>query len=271
MPEFELEGSFSDYVAQALPYLRRYARALTGSQARGDQYTMATLEALLKDRSIAEDAPTIREGVFQCFHAIWSSSGRNMSVEEADNAAIQAYKHLAKLTENSREVLLLNTIEEFDLSQIARIINASVEEVEVLLDAALTEIAESASGRVLIIEDEPIIAEDIQDIVTDLGHRVVGIARTRAEAVELGKAEEADLILADIQLADNSSGIDAVNDLLGMHDAPVVFITAFPERLLTGDKPEPAFLISKPFSVAQVRSAVSQAMFFASTETLRAS
>ena len=131
--------------------------------------------------------------------------------------------------------------------------------------------ADSTSGSVMIIEDEAIIAMDIESIVAEMGHRVTGIARTRDEAVKLGKADVPDLILADIQLADNSSGIDAVNDLLnelGMR--PVIFITAFPERLLTGDKPEPAFLISKPYSVDQVVSAVSQAMFFSSTETLNA-
>jgi CheY-like chemotaxis protein len=104
-----------------------------------------------------------------------------------------------------------------------------------------------------------------------MGHAVTGIARTRATAVALGRKDRPDLILADIQLADKSSGIDAVNDILTQFDAlPVIFITAFPERLLTGTRPEPAFLITKPFSEDQVRSAVSQAMFFASTETLAA-
>ena len=75
----------------------------------------------------------------------------------------------------------------------------------------------------------------------------------------------------DVILRDNSSGIDAVNDILGeLGDRPVIFITAFPERLLTGERPEPAFLISKPYSEEQVSSAVSQAMFFSSTETLKA-
>jgi DNA-binding LytR/AlgR family response regulator len=79
------------------------------------------------------------------------------------------------------------------------------------------------------------------------------------------------MILADIQLADKSSGIDAVNEILAeLGDRPVVFITAFPERLLTGERPEPAFLITKPYSEDQVRSAVAQAMFFTSTETLNA-
>jgi len=110
---------------------------------------------------------------------------------------------------------------------------------------------------------------DLQSIVSHMGHAITGVARTRTEAVALGKAERPDLILADIQLADNSSGIDAVNDLLkALGDIPVIFITAFPERLLTGEKPEPAFLITKPYSEEQVRLAASQAMFFSSTETL---
>ncbi|EEX14304.1 two-component response regulator [Citreicella sp. SE45] len=123
----------------------------------------------------------------------------------------------------------------------------------------------------LIIEDEAIIAMDLESIVADLGHRVTGVARTRSAAVDLAGKETPDLVLADIQLADNSSGIDAVNDILkSLGNRPVIFITAFPERLLTGERPEPAFLISKPYSEDQVRSAVSQAMFFSSTETLKA-
>ena len=131
--------------------------------------------------------------------------------------------------------------------------------------------ADNVSGRVLIIEDEAIIAMDLESIVADLGHRVTGVARTRDAALTLAEKEAPDLVLADIQLADNSSGIDAVNDILGsIGDRPVIFITAFPERLLTGERPEPACLISKPYSEEQVRSAVSQAMFFSSTETLKA-
>jgi len=120
-----------------------------------------------------------------------------------------------------------------------------------------------------VIEDEAIIAMDISAIVSDIGHKVTGIARTRSEASHLAAARRPDLILADIQLADQSSGIDAVNDILAQFEhIPVIFITAFSERLLTGKRPEPAFLITKPFTEEQLRSAVSQAMFFSSTETL---
>ena len=95
---------------------------------------------------------------------------------------------------------------------------------------------------------------------------MTGVARKRSEAVRLANGARPSLILSDIQLADGSSGVDAVNDILAAHgDIPVIFITAFPERLLTGECPEPAFLISKPYTEEQVRSAVSQAMFFASS------
>ena len=94
------------------------------------------------------------------------------------------------------------------------------------------------------------------------GHRVTGVARTRREAIQLAGKGKPGLILADIQLADGSSGIDAVNDLLSESEVPVIFITAYPERFLTGERPEPAFLIAKPFQPANVSAVISQALFF---------
>lgn len=258
----------SALVSAQLPYLRRYARALTGSQSSGDQYAIATLEAVLADPETISAAPNPRVALFRVFHTVWSSTGT--PVAEADNrlsAAAQA--HLAALTPNSREALLLQTIEGFSLPEVGEIMDLSGEEATELVAHALREMEASVAGRVLVIEDEAIIAMDISGIVESMGHAVTGVARTHSGAVELAARDKPDLILADIQLADNSSGIEAVNEILGQFDAiPVIFITAFPERLLTGERPEPAFLINKPYTEEQVRSAVSQAMFFASTETL---
>ncbi|MCX7566578.1 response regulator [Sulfitobacter sp. F26169L] len=261
--------SVSDQLGMHIPYLRRYARALTGSQTSGDTFAAAALEAILADRSVL-DGTDVKTGLFRVLYGIWSSAGA--PVEEGESGArAKAQKHLAKLTNNSREALLLYTIEGFTYGSIAQIIGVETAEAEELVAIARREMADSVMGSVMIIEDEAIIAMDIESIVADMGHRVTGIARTRDEAVSLGRADVPDLILADIQLADNSSGIDAVNDLLTeLGQRPVIFITAFPERLLTGDKPEPAFLISKPYTEDQVISAVSQAMFFSSTETLHA-
>jgi CheY-like chemotaxis protein len=130
------------------------------------------------------------------------------------------------------------------------------------VEEAGRELAAQLATDVLIIEDEALIALDLEALVENLGHKVIGVARTRTEAVTIVRTKPPGLILADIQLADGSSGLDAVNDLLNTFEVPVIFITAYPERFLTGERPEPAFLISKPYQPATVSALVSQALFF---------
>ncbi|MEZ5797529.1 MAG: response regulator [Paracoccaceae bacterium] len=264
------EPGLTASIGANLPYLRRYARALTGSQSSGDRFAAATLEALIEDLSAMEADPDPKVALFRAFTLLWTSAGSPVG-EPDSRLSARAQAHMAELTPRSREALLLHVVEGMEIGQIARILGQEAGEVTALIDAAIREMEASVSGRVMVIEDEAIIAMDIADIILSVGHSVTGIARTRSEAVQLARRDRPDLILADIQLADNSSGIDAVNDILAQFpETPVIFITAFPERLLTGQRPEPAFLITKPFSEDQVRSAVSQAMFFASTETLAA-
>jgi DNA-binding LytR/AlgR family response regulator len=113
-----------------------------------------------------------------------------------------------------------------------------------------------------VIEDEPLIAMQLETLVTSMGHRIFGTAATRTQAQKLMEQGVPGLVLADIQLADGSSGLDAVADLLAIADVPVIFITAFPERLLTGNGPEPTWLITKPFREDTVQAAMAQALFF---------
>ncbi|WP_415182285.1 response regulator [Phaeovulum sp.] len=257
-------------IGAALPYLRRYARALTGDQVTGDRYAAATLEAILEDPAIMALTDNPKIALFHAFHLVWSSAGAPLGDPDTRLSA-RAQDHMANLTPNTREALLLHAIEGFALHEIAAIMQVDAEEAALLIETATREMQSSVSGKILVIEDEAIIAMDIAGIVQEIGHHVTGIARTRIEAVALATRERPDLILADIQLADNSSGIDAVNDILAQFDGtPAIFITAFPERLLTGERPEPVFMITKPYSEDQIRSAVGQAMFFASTETLHA-
>lgn len=258
-------------IAEELPYLRRYARALTGNQKTGDHYAAATLEALLEDQEVFSADLSPKTSLFRAFHQIWVSSGSPVvETEEPGSPEACAQWRLASLTQNTREALLLHSIEGFRAEEIAQIIGGTADEASHLLSIARNEMSSSIHGRIMIIEDEAIIAMDIRAIVEDMGHTVSGLARTRDEAVTLARRDPPDMILADIQLADKSSGIDAVNHILKeLGDLPIVFITAFPERLLTGTRPEPAFLITKPYTEEQVHSAVSQAMFFASTETLQ--
>ncbi|WP_370212431.1 response regulator [Roseovarius sp.] len=270
--EASVHSDITASVAQELPFLRRYARALTGNQQSGDHYAAATLEAILEDLDTLRRASSVRAGLFGAFHQIWVTSGTPVEELDADNTPeATAQRRLSALTPNTREALLLHSIEGFSGQEVAEIVNVGKDEANELISIARGEMINAMKGRIMVIEEEAIIAMDISAIVEEMGHDVTGIARTRDQAVELARKDMPDMILADIQLADKSSGIDAVSHILSeMGEIPVVFITAFPERLLTGERPEPAFLITKPYTEEQVQSAVSQAMFFASTETLKA-
>jgi CheY-like chemotaxis protein len=171
-------------------------------------------------------------------------------------------QRLLALTPRSRQAFMLMALEGFTLEVAAQILEVSVPEVTALVETARQEVAAQIATDILIIEDELLIAADLKRLMEELGHRVTGIARTHQEALASAKAEPPGLILADIQLADGSSGIDAANEILTWHRVPVVFVTAYPERLLTGQRPEPTFLMPKPFNVDDVRVVVSQALFF---------
>ncbi|WP_338720597.1 response regulator [Devosia sp. XK-2] len=255
--------SLSTRIAPHLPYLRRFSRAVTGSQTSGDAYVAATLEALIADISLFPEASTDRIALYKLFSALFSSTAVNVPQPASGFAWEQrAAANLANLAPLPRQAFLLVAVEGFSHAQGAEILSMSEEEFAGLLDEASTEISRQVATEIMIIEDEPLIAMDIEQMVQSLGHKVVSIARTHKEAVNLFDKTRPRMILADIQLADGSSGIDAVNDILNTHSVPVIFITAFPERLLTGERPEPTFLVTKPFNPDMVKALISQALFF---------
>jgi CheY-like chemotaxis protein len=253
--------SRSQVVAEHLPLLRRYARALTGHQSSGDAYVAAMLEALLQDQSLLDEERGPRAGLFRLFTQIWNSVGINDDVD-VSIAPVPPERRLSNITPLPRQAFLLLSLEGFSEDEVAFILDTDVAEIRQLTDTAGRELAAEIATDVLIIEDETFIAMDIESLVRNLGHNVIGVARTHSDAVALAQSHRPGLILADIQLADGSSGLDAVNELLRLFEVPVVFITAYPERFLTGERPEPAFLISKPFQPAMVSAVASQALFF---------
>ena len=256
--------SLLERLAPHLPYIRRYARALTGEQRTGDNYVRVALEALAAGEKSLDPKLTPRVALYHVFHAIWCSSGAQLETTDDDGLprADDGANRLMRIAPRSRQAFLLTALEGFTPSETAQILDTSFEDVERLIAEAQSEIDAELATDVLIIEDEPVIAADIEGLVKELGHEVVDIAATRKEAIEAAMRKRPGLVLADIQLADGSSGIDAVKDILGRFDVPVIFITAFPERLLTGERPEPTYLITKPFQPETVKAAIGQALFF---------
>jgi DNA-directed RNA polymerase specialized sigma24 family protein len=252
----------SKAIAPHLPYLRRFARALAGTQPAGDAYVAATLEVLIEDPALFNKALDPRVALYRTFVGLWNSLDVNLKPEGGSSAATPVDRKLEAITPLPRQAFLLSAVEGFSPAETAQILGVDIAKVDELIADAGREIAAQVATDVLIIEDEPMIAMDLESIVEGLGHRVIGTARTHADAVSAAVQRKPGLVLADIQLADGSSGLDAVNEMLGSFAVPVIFITAYPDRLLTGERPEPAFLITKPYQPDTVKAIVSQALFF---------
>ncbi len=256
--------SISQAISPHLPYLRRFARSICGSQPAGDAYAVATLEAILADASAFDAALEPRIALYKAFYQVWSSVSFNTdeTLAPKSHPLTVGSERLAILTPRPRVAFLLSAVEGFSSGQVAAILACPVAEAETLVVQASQDLADQIAADVLIIEDEPMIAIDIEALVENLGHRVTGVARTKSEALAAVSRQPPGLILADIQLADGSSGLNAVNEIIKTHNVPVIFITAYPERLLTGERPEPTFLITKPFRTEMVKAVISQALFF---------
>jgi len=254
--------SVSQSIAPHLPSLRRFARALSGSQESGDAYVVALLEALVENPGIFPSNLDPKTALYRIFLKIWNSVDANafpnLRFEKSETV-----RGLQTLTPKPRQAFLLLSVEGFDAEAIAEILETDTSEVAMLIAIADHEIANQLeSADILIIEDEPLTASHLEQLVKSLGHDVTGIARTHRDALQLAHVRKPDLILSDIQLADGSSGVEAVNEILGELEAPVIFVTGHPEMLLTGAKPEPTFLIAKPFNAETVKAVIGQALFF---------
>jgi CheY-like chemotaxis protein len=226
----------------ALPYARRFARALTGSQSAGDALVGQALAAGVPDVPGPDGA---RLGLF--------AAVARFSLPQVEEPG-------SPLSRTERMLLLLISLEELDIPTAAAVLGLDEDLADALVASARDRLRASAVARVLIIEDEAIIAMDLQQLVESAGHEVVGIAASESEAVAIAERERPSLVLADVNLGHGGDGATAVERILARHAAPVIFVTAYPERLLTGSRLEPAFVITKPFEPITLAVATYQAV-----------
>jgi DNA-directed RNA polymerase specialized sigma24 family protein len=251
--------SLAESIAPHIPHLRRFARLLTGTQGAGDAAVERVLQAVAADPSIFPDLSP-RLGLYQCFLSTLTRRYRDGGPSPG-LLGDTAVRSLAALTPEGRQAFLLVSVEGFSRREAAQILEISEHQVDALLQASAAEISRQIATEVLVIEDEPLIALELKRVLEALGH-TVAIARTHEDALRAAELRNPGLVIADIRLADGSSGLDAVNDLLRSLTVPVIFVTAFPERLATGRGPEPTFLIRKPFREEAITAIVSQVLFF---------
>jgi CheY-like chemotaxis protein/DNA-directed RNA polymerase specialized sigma24 family protein len=260
----------SEMLLLYVPYLRRHARLLTGSQEIGDECVRICLEMVVAEPRHLEGGD-LKVRLFRAFHAAWRVVETTLSEAsplEAVELSDRVEQGLGGLPPLERRVLLLAVVENFTYPEIAQILDLDEARAVELLAQARRDLHAQVSVPVLIIEDETVIAMELSRIMEEMGHTVVGVASREAVAVELAEQTSPRLILCDIKLLDDDNGILAAQQILQRFDVPVVFVTAFAEMLLTGGRLEPAFVVAKPFAADTLKVTVAQALStYASPDT----
>lgn len=117
-------------------------------------------------------------------------------------------------------------------------------------------------ARILIVEDEAIVAEDLENLIIDFGYEMVGSVVGADDAIQQAIEHRPDLILMDIMLKGNKNGIDAANEIKDMLKIPIIFLTAYSDLKLIEEakNTEPYAFIVKPFQDKQVIASIEMAL-----------
>lgn len=247
-------------IEKELPMLRRFATALCGQTQTGDAFIYSIIEELVANPGLM-DKRELRLDLYRSLvrrHATAESDNVIRLHSRTDRAAENSERVLSSLPDEQRQAVLLYALEDFSPAEVAEILGRSPAYVSELLGQAKARIARSLRTRVLLIEDDPLVALLLEDMIGEMGHEVMGVAATRDEAVHTARAGEPGLIITDIVLADRSSGLDAVADICGSGKSiPTVVLTGYPDRLRKGSR---KFLVPKPFEYGSLETAVNSAL-----------
>lgn len=246
-------------LARLIPRIRRYAYALTGSKSVGDDYVAACLAKYVASPRPDGNRARARE-LFRCFHSIWDDFGVQGSYHESGPEVEQI---LGQLPAGIRAAFLLRTMEGFDSYETATILETDEFFLRRSYNVALRAYHRvDRDRRVLVIEDDHIVARHIGSLIDEIGLTQIGPARSSQEAVDMANEMRPSAMVVDINLEDGLTGLNAIGDIRSRLDIPAIFVTALPEQakqvMKRGD-----FLVPKPFKNSTVRSAIKRSVMAA--------
>jgi len=260
-----------------LPYLRRYARALTGATERGDALATRCVEVVVMapTRFGLDRGKGARLSLYALLNLLfdqgadhWANQWADDRVEDGEPptarpavSPLPIERALATLPESDRRLYLLVTLEELTLAEAAQILNLGPTEAIDRLKTARERVRSVLTQRVLVVEDNALLAMEIGEVVADMGHVVCGTAVNERQALSLLKAEKPTLALLDVRLADGGSGVEIARHLKRTRALRTIFVTAFDGDLEDLDACHLGQIVRKPFTGAAIRAAISRAVF----------
>ena len=127
----------------------------------------------------------------------------------------------------------------------------------------MTPHAAAKARKILVVEDEALVALGVSSLMEDMGHEVCGVATSVAEAVELSRAHGPDLVLMDVNLQEGGNGIDAAHQLRAFERPPIVlFLTSYvdSETRRRMEEAQPFGIVQKPYAESQLQQTVAKAL-----------
>lgn len=245
-----------------LPPLRRYARSLTGSTEKGDEILVRMIEAAM----IAPDRfglnTETRVPLYALLNLLFDEERENGGQPVASPYPIE--RALAGLAEEERRVYLLSVLERLPVPDVAAVLAMPPQHVVLGLERARERLRQSLTQRVLVVEDNPVLAMELEGVVSSLGHEVCGTAANPRVALALAAQKPPTLALLDVRLGEGGDGIDLARELRRRGVLRTIFITAFDQELERRCATHLGQVIAKPYSTEAIRGAISRAVFMPS-------
>lgn len=245
-------------ILSALPRLRRYAAAVTGSSRAGDRYIELCLETLIQEPNRLKSRHDLLGQLYELLHEAIDACGleTEMHVEPTFDGDLR--QSIFRLDNADRRLLLLILLEGFSLDRAAKMLAMPATEARSRLVAACASLHDLCVARILVIEDKKSIANDLVEFISQSGHTLVGVATDIRSAAALAQQRHPDLVVADLR---HSTGrATAVQTMLEGETMPVIFLGGQPAALCRSEA-APVFVVDDLRDERAIEDTINRALF----------
>lgn len=241
---------------QSVRPLRRFLRAINIDTVWAEEWLRLTYASPTTDEALSETSTaSAKFQVFSDFYDYWNAQedGEAEALPFTDD---RLRRFVPNLPPKEDQILLLCDFVGFSLKEAASLLHVSVEDAETLLTDGRKLTRDLPPMSVLILEDHGLIAQDLSDIVGETGLSVIGVASNEADAIRIARQNWPDIIVTDQMLEDGDTGLQAIEKLRPDGEFAAIYVTAYPDEVLTGLDEEPAIIVAKPFKPEAIRAAL---------------
>lgn len=247
---------------QSVRPLRRFLRALNIDTVWAEEWLRLTYASAETDEVLSGTATaSAKFQVFKDFFSDWAAQRAGEAGSGNEGAPLpftddRLRTFVPNLPPVSEQMLLLCDFVGFSVEEGADLLDLTPEQGAVELEEGRKLTRNLAPLPVLILEDHGLIAQDLSDIIGETGLSVIGTVANEADAKKACRQNWPDIIVSDQMLEGGDTGLQAIERLRADGDFAAIYVTAYPDEVLTGLEDEPAVIVAKPFKPEAIRAAL---------------